>query len=169
MAGVTAPSVFRHFANKEELYSEVIIDALRTFGEQFAKLFLPKGGAAKSLLRLAEFYWDYCQQNPELARLILRDATSHSDSMPLVRTAESGSNVLFGFLREFTEQAQASGEIRRFHPDTFVLFMGSNPLMHFGVPVLRRNLFEGVPPDEVQTLSKSAFLRMVKEFIRPEK
>lgn len=164
---MTAPSVFRHFSSKEELYAEVMREALRTFGEQFAKLLVPRGDAATSLLRLAEFYWDYCRRHPELARLLIRDATNNAGA--LLREAETGSNVLVGFLREFTEQAQASGKLRRFEPDAFVLVMGGMPLVQFGLPALRKNLFGGLSAADAEKRSKSAYLRVVKEFITREK
>lgn len=163
LAGVTAPSVFRHFSNKEELYAEAMRETLRTFGEQFARLLLPQGDAATSLLRLAEFYWDYCSLHPELARLLIRDATGDAGS--LLREAETGSNVLVGFLREFTEQAQASGKLRRFDSDAFVLVLGGIPLAHFGLPALRKNLFAGLPAAEGERRSKRAYLQLMKEFI----
>lgn len=142
-------------------------EALRTFGEQFAKLLVPRGDAATSLLRLAEFYWDYCRRHPELARLLIRDATNNAGA--LLREAETGSNVLVGFLREFTEQAQASGKLRRFEPDAFVLVMGGMPLVQFGLPALRKNLFGGLSAADAEKRSKSAYLRVVKEFITREK
>lgn len=163
LAGVTAPSVFRHFSSKDDLYAEVMREALRTFGEQFAKLLLQKGDAASSLLRLAEFYWDYCRRHPELARLLIRDAASNEGA--LLREAETGSNVLLGFLREFTEQAQASGKLRRFDPDAFVLVLGGMPLVHFGLPALRTNLYSGHSAAEAEKRSKRAYLQVVKEFI----
>lgn len=163
LAGVTAPSVVRHSASKEQPYAEAMRETVRTFGEQFAKVLLPQGDAVDSLVNLAAFYWDYCRLHPELARLLIRDATG--DEGVLLREAETGSSVLISFLREFTVQAQASGKLPRFDPDAFVLVIGGMPLVHFGLPALRKNVFSGIAAAEAERRSKAAYLGLVKDFI----
>jgi AcrR family transcriptional regulator len=118
--GVTAPSIYRHFADKDTLLFHVIN---KVFGELDAELERAAAGATDPIdevRRKAMAYVEYGLEHPEHYRLLFMCKNERKKDMDLDGPAVAGSTA-FNHLMETAERILASGrpDVVRVDPYAF--------------------------------------------------
>ena len=60
--GISAPAIYRHFKNKEELLSEIVVEGLKIL-EQYLGPALESGTPYERLVRMADRYLDFALEH----------------------------------------------------------------------------------------------------------
>ena len=71
-SGVTKPMVYYYFDNKEGFYRELALYVIRTIREQVRKSLKTDCPLRETLVRYAEYRFEYARENPALTKAILR-------------------------------------------------------------------------------------------------
>ncbi len=129
-AGIGEPTIYRYFANKQELY----LAALRLSGEQvmenWQRIAAENEDPLNALLVLGQWYHQTLRERPEILKLRFRSITEGHDPEVAIR-ARGIYRELMSFIEGLFEDARAQG---RLSPDTDTktmmwLFMGVGSLL----------------------------------------
>lgn len=121
-AGISAASIFHHFpGGKRELYEsmlEEITDTLmhRVIGRSAANAGLC---AADAVVEMLAAFWDYFEERPEFATVILLIGSGMDQEF--VWKLEAHRVAMISTARQLLEAAQARGDLPRFEVDEFLL------------------------------------------------
>ncbi|HET6631443.1 MAG TPA: helix-turn-helix domain-containing protein [Rhodanobacteraceae bacterium] len=94
-AGVSKANVFHHAASKAELYDRVLQEACAVFTEGYERLAALPGDFRQRLVALIEWHARHLREQPQAARLVLRELTAWSEK-PVQGPADRciGANLL---------------------------------------------------------------------------
>ena len=129
-AGIGEPTIYRYFANKQELY----LAALRLSGDQvmenWERIAAENEDPLNALLILGQWYHQTLRERPEILKLRFRSITEGHDPEVALR-ARGIYRELMRFIEGLFEDARAQG---RLSPDTDTktmtwLFMGVGSLL----------------------------------------
>ncbi len=113
-AGIGEPTIYRYFANKQELY----LAALRLSGDQvmehWQRIAAENEDPLNALLILGQWYHQTLRQQPEILKLRFRSITEGHDPDVAVR-ARGIYRELMSFIEGLFDDARAQGRIS---PDT---------------------------------------------------
>jgi AcrR family transcriptional regulator len=102
-AGITKPVLYHYFATKEDLFRQIVEEALHEYGEGMRRAAVPEGTAEQ---RLVEVVWNdfkFTRQQPQLLRLLYRVVFAHEAVIPVedvVSAAMEELNVLLQVARD---------------------------------------------------------------------
>jgi len=86
-ASIRRPSLLYHFGSKEQLYAEVVQRAFTALGTAMAEAAAAEGDFEERLLEVGRHYSRHLEENPWMARLIVRE---------LLDDQGSGHTILMG-------------------------------------------------------------------------
>ena len=113
-AGIGEPTIYRYFANKQELY----LAALRLSGEQvmenWQRIAAENEDPLNALLILGQWYHQTLRERPEILKLRFRSITEGHDPEVTIR-ARGIYRELMSFIEGLFENVRAQG---RLNPDT---------------------------------------------------
>lgn len=81
MVGVSAPAIYRHFRNKDELLNEIVIEGLRIF-EEYLRPGLDAGSPYDRLLRMTDNYLNFAIEEPRYFDFAFLVPPPSVDSIP---------------------------------------------------------------------------------------
>lgn len=139
--GIRAASVYSHFPDgKAQLYEEILATVSSTLTERIAHRYGQNTGlqAEDVIVQMCAAFWDFCQEYPDYATLLLRE-TFDADNSTLVGEGGPASEVVAACIG-YVEAAQAQGELPVFDVEAFSLWVASYMLSYHGAPGLRGNL-----------------------------
>jgi AcrR family transcriptional regulator len=114
-AGVTAPSLYHHFGNKEGLF-RAIVRANRSRVEAARKEVLAGGGsAAERITRLSRTYFALSGELADFAWVLVRIVTGPRKASPQIDLRALARERIRHF-EELVEEGVASGEFRPYEP-----------------------------------------------------
>ena len=134
--GVTAPAIYRHFRDKDDLIRALVDDANRSLGSYLGTAF--KGTTPRARLMLvAERYLDFALRQPlHYQVLFLARGRPDMDLLPLETRSAN-----FRFVLDRIRECMTSGALRRQDPPSVAItFWG---LMHGLVALHRQGRFGG--------------------------
>lgn len=163
---IRAASIFHHFpGGKNQLYQEILSNMTATFSQKLA-IGLGQGKEATDILvELGEQYWDYCEEYPAHASLILREALDPSREQ--VREFHFNNSALLNLAQQYIRTAQKAGKLRTFDVESFIFTTSTLCVAFHGAPGLRINLWRGISEKEMLTKAKHSFLHDIRELITP--
>ena len=101
--GVSGPALYRYFANRDELLTELIADAYRDLAAALSEMATSSDGSPAIRLRLlAGAYRDWALANPERYRLLFTAPVTGYDahSAPLVAASQGAMDAVLAVVRE---------------------------------------------------------------------
>lgn len=110
-AGLSKSTVFHHFSSKEELYFQVIRNAVQRFGHTLSELLESEGAFAQRLEFMQCSHLEHIFANRDVALLILRELQS-ADSDRGARLASDVFSANFRMVVRLLEEGQQQGLIR---------------------------------------------------------
>ena len=110
--GVSGPALYRYFASRDELLTELAIDAYRDLAGALAAASRAGQGPGTRLAAAARAYRSWALEQPHRYRLLFGPPLPGYDAhaQPLIDAAQAAMNVLLGTLGEAGEQATAPPE-----------------------------------------------------------
>ncbi|MFO0694714.1 MAG: hypothetical protein U0230_14225 [Polyangiales bacterium] len=90
------------------------------------------------IVQVCAAFWDFCEEHPDYASLLLREAFE-TESSALLKDGGAAREVVAVSLG-YVEAAQARGELRAFDVEAFSLWVASYMLGYHGAPGLRGSL-----------------------------
>lgn len=152
-AGITRPSLFYHFASKEQLYAEVVHRAFAGLRGALEAGFVAPLPFEERLDRTVLSYLDFLQAHPQLAAILLREVIGGpgpgrelvlSDVVPLIDLVER-------FVIE-----EGAGRLReRLHVRGAIMMVIASPLVQVAAGPLREPLWG--PVDRTLDLTRQLF------------
>src|SRR3990170_1754316 len=107
-AGIGEPTIYRYFANKQELY----LAALRLSGEQvmenWQRIAAENEDPLNALLLLGQWYHQTLRERPEILKLRFRSITEGHDAEVAIRAREIYRELML-FIEGLFENARAQG------------------------------------------------------------
>jgi len=110
--GVSGPALYRYFANRDELLTELIADAYRDLAAALSAAATSTQGSPAARLRLlAGAYRDWALAHPERYRLLFAAPVTGYDahSAPLVTASQGAMDAVLAVVRELEPDAVAGG------------------------------------------------------------
>lgn len=139
--GIRAATVYSHFPKgKRQLYEEILATVSSTLTERIAHRYGQDTGlsAQDVIVQMCAAFWDFCQEHPDYATLLLRE-TFDADSSQLMVEGGPARDVVATCIG-YVEAAQARGELPAFDVEAFSLWVASYMLSYHGAPGLRSNV-----------------------------
>lgn len=139
--GIRAATVYSHFPQgKAQLYEEILATVSSLLIERIARRYGQNTGqsAEDVIVQMCAAFWDFCQEHPDYATLLLRE-TFDADNSPLVGEGGPAREVVAACIG-YVEAAQARSELPAFDAEAFSLWVASYMLSYHGAPGLRSNL-----------------------------
>ncbi len=139
--GIRAASVYSHFPDgKAQLYDEILATVSTTLTERIARRYGQNTGlsAEDVIVQMCAAFWDFCQEYPDYATLLLRE-TFDADNSLLVGEIGPARQVVAGCIG-YVEAAQARNELPALDVEAFSLWVASYMLTYHGAPGLRNNV-----------------------------
>ena len=163
-AGITAGSIFHHFpGGKRELYEAMLADITDTLMHQVIGRAAANAGlsATESIVRMLSTFWDYFEEHPDYATVILLITTGMDQQF--VAKLEHHRVAMVSMARQLLEAAQARGEVALVDVDRFFLFSSSTMLMIHGARAMPAFLLR----DPDRSRLKDAYLADVRAMLEP--
>lgn len=139
--GIRAATVYSHFpGGKAKLYEEILATVSSLLVERIARRYGQNTGlpAEDVILQMCAAFWDFCEDHPEYASLLLRE-TFDAEGSALLGDGGAAREVIEVCVG-YVEEAQARGELAAFDVEAFSLWVASYMLGYHGAPGLRRGL-----------------------------
>jgi len=117
--GIRRPSLMHYFPSKEAMYRQVLEDALADWGLQIHEARLEPLEGWDLVDRILEVSFTFFRTNPDLVRIVRREALTESNHMGF----DLGTALRPFFLRSvaFFEREMDSGRFRRHDPEHLVV------------------------------------------------
>ena len=162
--GIRAATVYSHFPEgKAQLYEEILATVSSTLTERIARRYGQNTGlrAEDVIVQMCAAFWDFCQEHPDYATLLLRE-TFDADNSALVGEGGPAREVVAACIG-YVEAAQAQSELPAFDVEAFSLWVASYMLSYHGAPGLRSNLQRRPWSPE---RAREQFVAMVKNLLQ---
>lgn len=162
--GIRAATVYSHFAGgKQELYDEILATVSSLLIERIAHRYGQNTGLAAPdvIVQMCAAFWDFCEDHPGYATLLLREAFE-TDGSALMGDHGATQQVVAACVG-YVEAAQAHGELSGFDVEEFGLWVASFMLSYHGAPGLRISLQR--EPWECEA-ARERFVRMVRALVQ---
>ena len=104
-AGIAEGTLYRHYASKDELVSDLFLSNYREFAERLRSLEAPTPGLRAKLIAVSEYLYRFHDDNPTLFRFLM--LVQHQG---LPRVDRVGANPV-AIIRTLIEEASHAGEI----------------------------------------------------------
>jgi AcrR family transcriptional regulator len=114
--GVTSPTLYYHFAHKEALYTELVVDILRRIGQTIAQIMLEVSSAGDRLYRLALRRLAVVPRQGHMDTM-MRDVAVHLGAAEQARVDAAFHQHMMEPLRAIMRAGIAAGELRAEEPD----------------------------------------------------
>jgi AcrR family transcriptional regulator len=140
-AGIRAATVYNYFPEgKTQLYEEILATVSSLLVERIAHRYGQNTGlsAEDVIIQMCAAFWDFCEEHPDYATLLLREAFDAENS-PLMGDGGSAREVVAVCIR-YVELAQTRGELSAFDIEAFALWVACYMLGYHGAPALRSNV-----------------------------
>ncbi|WP_405833543.1 TetR/AcrR family transcriptional regulator [Streptomyces sp. NBC_01176] len=114
--GMTGPALYRYFANRDSLLTELVVDAYETLAATLARAAgTPAGDGAERLAAVVRAYRDWARTEPHRYRLLFRAPFKGYDahSTRLVDAAQRAMNVVLNVANALTSPDAAVPEDSR--------------------------------------------------------
>ena len=157
--GIRAPSLFKHFESKHELYNAVLLNIFARLDEVAGCL----AGNASFAERLAEFiggYVDLVANDPHVASLLFRELMERSDVMD-VETRRTAAKI-YRRIDAFLEAGQRAGEFRPVDRFRFQIALTGAILYHG----LAARSYQSALLDQLAVPDRAAWKRTVLDLVR---
>lgn len=117
--GIRRPSLLHYFPSKEAMYHQVLEDALADWGLQIHEARLEPLEGWDLVDRILEVSFTFFRTNPDLVRIVRREALTESNHMGF----DLGAALRPFFLRSvaFFEREMDAGRFRRHDPEHLVV------------------------------------------------
>ena len=129
LMGLTKASLFHHVRSKEELYMEVVREALGNLGELVDEARKLDGTFAERLDRLGERVTEYLGAQPDAARLLTWELVGSGPFME--QGGASAVQAVLGAISDFVSAAMERGEIPRQDPKHLALTIAACHVYYF--------------------------------------
>lgn len=162
--GIRAASVYSHFPDgKTQLYQEILDTVSALLTERIANRYGQNTGLAAEdvIVQMCAAFWDFCQDHPEFATLLLRESFD-AERSPFLGDASPAREVVATAMR-YVEAAQGRGELRGFDVEDFSLWVASYMLGFHGAAGLRHAVQRG---HEEPSRARARFIAMVRCLLR---
>jgi AcrR family transcriptional regulator len=139
--GIRAATVYSHFpAGKAQLYEEILQTVSSLLIDRIARRYGQDTGlsAEDVIVQMCAAFWDFCQEYPDYATLLLRE-TFDADNSALMGEGGPAREVVAVCIA-YVEGAQAQGELPAFDVEAFSLWVATYMLGYHGAPGLRSSL-----------------------------
>lgn len=117
--GLTKPTIYYHFSDKETLFTEVVIEMMRHGNELFSAGIKRSKTLHEKLHKLSEGYFRF---SPTSLSTMVRDSIENLSDAHLKRVMEAHRFYLVGPIIEIFAQAMKDGEIKENDPEQLALF-----------------------------------------------
>lgn len=117
--GLTKPTIYYHFSDKETLFTEVVIEMMRHGNELFTAGIKRSKTIQEKLHKLSEGYFRF---SPTSLSTMVRDSIENLSETHLKRVMEAHRFYLVGPIIEIFTQAMQDGEIKQDDPEQLALF-----------------------------------------------
>lgn len=107
--GLTKPTIYYHFTDKETLFSEVVVEMLRHGNELFSTGIKRSKGCREKLFKMAEGYFRF---SPTSLSTMVRDSSEHLSEPHLKKIMEAHRFYLLKPIEGIFEEGMQAGEIR---------------------------------------------------------
>lgn len=107
--GLTKPTIYYHFTDKETLFTEVVVEMLRHGNELFTAGIKSCKGCREKLYKLAEGYFRF---SPASLSTLMRDATEHLAEAHVKKIMESHRLYLLNPIADVFNEGIQAGELR---------------------------------------------------------
>jgi AcrR family transcriptional regulator len=157
--GIRAPSLFKHFESKHELYNAVLLNIFARLDEVAGCL----AGEGSFADRLAEFiggYVDLVANDPHVASLLFRELMERSDVME-VETRRTAAKI-YRRIDAFLEAGQRAGEFRAVDRFRFQIALTGAILYHG----LAARSYQNALLDRLAAPDRAAWKRTVLDLAR---
>lgn len=154
-AGLRKASLFHHFPSKDLLYTEVLAETLGEMGRLVVEVQGEPGAFVERLDRLSDRVTGYLGENPEAARLLIRELV---DSGPF--STREGSDIVQSALAAasgFLASGMEAGAIPHTDPLQLAWSMVGLHLLWFASPHVLRHAVRGdiFDPEHIQNRSRA--------------
>lgn len=111
--GCTKPALYYYFANKDELYQEVISKLIGEMEGMLRATLEAEGGIRERIHHACHGFFDYVSANPSVIKLLWRiDLEMRSQPADVVRQFMGAREMHMHVMTEIFRQGMASGELR---------------------------------------------------------
>lgn len=111
-AGVNKTLVYRHFSNKDELFSVVLEAAYTKVRSGEKDLALETYAPREAIVRLICYTWDYYEANPDFLSLVGTENLCGGRHLAASTRFPAQSSQLVGMVRDIVERGMADGSFR---------------------------------------------------------
>ena len=139
--GIRAATVYSHFPEgKAQLHEEILATVSSLLTERIARRYGQNTGLAAEevIVQMCAAFWDFCQEHPDYATLLLRE-TFDADSSALMGEGGPAREVVAVCIG-YVEAAQTRSELPAFDVEAFSMWVASYMLSYHGAPGLKSNL-----------------------------
>jgi AcrR family transcriptional regulator len=157
--GIRAPSLFKHFESKDELYNAVLVNIFARLDEVATRL----AGETPFAVRLGEFidgYIDLVANDPHVVPLLFRELMERSDVMD-ADTRRTAAKI-YRRIDAFLEAGQRAGEFRPLDRFRFQIALTGAILYHG----LAARSYQHALLDHVVVPDRAAWKRTVLDLAR---
>ena len=155
LMGLTKASLFHHVRSKEELYLEVVREALGNLGELVEEARELDGTFAERLERLGDRVTDYLGAQPDAARLLTWEIVGRGPFME--QGGAAAVQVVLEAISDIVSAAMERGEIPHQDPKHLALSIAACHVYYFAAAE-HCGTFLGRPvshPDEIEARKKA--------------
>lgn len=141
--GIRRPSLLHHFANKEAIYHQVLVDALAEWGDRTDHDRM-QGQAGWALVdSILETSFDFFRRNPDIVRIVRREALAEEGHLGF----DLGAALQPYYQRavSFFEREMIAGTFRNHDPEHLVLTGYGAMLTYFSDSGMLRGLLDREP------------------------
>jgi AcrR family transcriptional regulator len=118
--GLTKPTIYYHFTDKETLFTEVVVEMMRHGNEMLMAGIKRCKDFREKLYRLSEGYFRF---SPTSLSTMVRDASEHLDEAHMKQVVDAHRFYLISPIIGIFEEARQAGEIGPSeNPDTLALY-----------------------------------------------
>ena len=139
--GIRAATVYSHFPQgKAQLYEEILATVSSLLTERIARRYGQNTGLAAEdvIVQMCAAFWDFCQEHPDYATLLLRETFDADNSAQM---GERGpAREVVAVCIGYVDAAQKRSELPAFDLEAFSLWVASYMLSYHGAPGLKSNL-----------------------------
>jgi AcrR family transcriptional regulator len=130
--GVSGPALYRYFANRDELLTELITDAYRDLAASLR--------STSDLRGMANAYWTWALAQPERYRLLFAAPVTGYDahSVPLVTASQGAMDALIAVVRELEPGLAAAGRFDGALADQLERWLVERGVDHADAPAAER-------------------------------
>jgi TetR/AcrR family transcriptional regulator len=159
--GIRRPSLLQYFASKEAIYQQVLLDALEDWGRQVDQARIGELDGWEKVDAVLEASFDFFRTNPEIVRIVRREALSEQGPLGL----NLGEALRPYFLRSvaFFKREMAAGLFRDQDAEHLVVTGYGALLTYFSDQSMLRGLLDDDPMSIVSLERRFAHM---KQFIR---